>query len=134
MHNTIRMWLAEGCEPEIDIIGTVRDVMAKRIARGDTEPPGSFAYFTKAVFRTKAERLAAKSGNQVGKDDPRAPAGGWSEAHKQRNIRIVELKFLLKTGKWLPELGPRPTPELAQKELEKLETLQKADYRPADEI
>lgn len=49
---TVRQWLNGGLDPEIDIYPTLQAVMANR--NGD--PPGSMAYFTKAVARAKAER------------------------------------------------------------------------------
>lgn len=51
---TVRSWLTGGLDPEVDIYPTLTAIMAKR--PGD--PPGSMAYFTKAVTRAKKTREA----------------------------------------------------------------------------
>lgn len=52
--SVVRSWLAGGLDPEIDIYPTVEKLMSGR--QGD--PPGSMAYFTKAVTRAKVTRMA----------------------------------------------------------------------------
>ena len=82
MSNEIRIWISDGCDPELDIIGTIEDVMTRRNAQG-AELPGSFAYFTKSVSRAKANRLAGREpeiADQSGGGGFGAPGTGWSQA------------------------------------------------------
>lgn len=49
---TVRQWLNGGVDPELDVYPTLIEIMGKR--KG--EPPGSMAYFTKAVSHAKEIR------------------------------------------------------------------------------
>jgi hypothetical protein len=47
-------WIAQGADPELDILPTVRRV----VARAGYKPPGSLGYFARPVLEAMAERRA----------------------------------------------------------------------------
>ena len=51
----VSQWLADGCDPEMDILPTVRALMAKRGNRG---PPNTLKFFAQAIADAKADRVA----------------------------------------------------------------------------
>jgi len=53
----IKTLLEQGYDPELDILATIREVMAKRRERGEG-PPSSFRFFEQALANARATRLA----------------------------------------------------------------------------
>ncbi len=73
----VRQWLADGCDPDLDIYPTVERLMARR--GGD--PPGNLSYFEQAVADAKASRLKpmpAGNGANAG--------GGGEQPQRYRNL------------------------------------------------
>jgi len=52
-YGRVQRWLAEGFDPELDILPTIERLMARR----GHDPPRSLAYFDQAIADTKARRL-----------------------------------------------------------------------------
>jgi hypothetical protein len=79
-------WIADGWDIELDILPAVRTVCADMADRG-LDPPGSLKYFTKAVERRHAERIAAGS------------AGGDETDAEAKLKALIERKYA-ETGVW----------------------------------
>jgi hypothetical protein len=62
-YGRVHQWLADGCDPELDIYPTIRRVMAKRNGQG---PPANLKYFDQAIADAKATRLTPLPRGQPG--------------------------------------------------------------------
>jgi len=56
-YGLVQAWLNAGCDPELDIIPTVRRLMDGRNRKAQG-PPGSLSYFTDAITRAFSDRTA----------------------------------------------------------------------------
>lgn len=52
-YSRVQRWMADGCDPDLDILPTIERLMARR----GHDPPRSLAYFDQAIADAKARRL-----------------------------------------------------------------------------
>ncbi len=116
-YEVVGTWLEKGADPFLDIFPTVTRLLQTKT---DFEPPrsaGGLKYFTKAIAKAYAQRLA--NGADASMDEVRGVFGTgdwpgfWAQSEDQRKWGN-RLKGLVERDVWLTHYGPRPGEELCQ--------------------
>ncbi len=88
-------WLKDGADPDLDILPTIREVVARK--QGD--PPRSLTYFSRAIADAKKRREAG------------LPATNGAGNGPKLTLEEGRLKLFREDGTWLPGWGDPPPPE-----------------------
>jgi len=122
----IKGWVQAGFDPDLDIVPTISEVMAKRRAADPSWRPGSLNYFGDAIKKANADRVAnarpAAASQSIAK-----PAFSGSDVEGRAKLLGV-YAGLLKSGRNLPDITQSDVEEMLGCELITAEDAQRAGF------